>query len=67
MTEPSADRAGGAPAPDPDVTDVPGPPADASDVVVGPIGSARLAEPSKPGIRGADLKELDATAITSAD
>jgi hypothetical protein len=41
--------------------------ADASDVVAGAIGSARLKGPSAPGIRGADVEELGAIAITPRD
>ena len=38
---------------------------DASDVVTGPVGSARLEDPAAPGIRGADLRGLDSTPVTS--
>jgi hypothetical protein len=41
--------------------------ADASDVVAGPIGNARLNEPSAPETRGADVEELGAIAITPRD
>jgi hypothetical protein len=40
---------------------------DASDVVTGPVGSARLKDPTAPGIRGADLAKLDSTTVTSTD
>ena len=63
----TTDAAARTPATAPPSTNEPRPAADASDVVAGPIGSARLKEPSAPGIRGADVEELGRIAITPKD